>query len=218
HGCFDAHCGSPPPGSHGSRAGVDRNHRVRGPQCLPRGTSSAYGVGRQRSDPGGATDSTPDEMAAVERAMSALEGQRAALGDAVVETALGPLRERRATLLEPRAEQRRLVTVVFSDLVDFTVLSRTLDPEDTREVVNAYFALWTDLIEAQGGTVEKFIGDAVMAVFGLRHSFEDDAQRAVRAAIAMRDALPELSAQVAQRYGVELHMRVGVDTGEVVVS
>ncbi len=172
----------------------------------------------QGSDPGGRADSTPDELAAVERAMTALEGQRAALGDEVVETALAPLRERRAALQAPRAEQRRLVTVVFSDLVDFTVLSRRLDAEDTREVVNAYFALWQQVIEAQGGVVEKFIGDAVMAVFGLRTSYEDDAQRAVRAALAMRDGLPGLSARISREYGVELHMRVGVDTGEVVVS
>ena len=64
-------------------------------------------------------------------------------------------------------EQRRLVTILFADLVDFTVLTRRLDAEDVREVVNEYFARWTSAIERHGGVVEKFAGDAVMAVFGL---------------------------------------------------
>ena len=75
--------------------------------------------------------------------------------------------------------------MLFADLVDFTVLSRQLDPEDTRSVVDACFARWQAAIEAHGGVVEKFIGDAVMAVFGLQRSYEDDAERAVRAGLAM---------------------------------
>ncbi len=160
----------------------------------------------------------PDEIASVDRAIAALEAQREILGDAVVDTALDPLRARRVELDAPRTEQRRLVTVVFADLVDFTVLSRKLDPEDTREVVGAYFARWQRVIEEQGGVVEKFIGDAVMAVFGLNRSYEDDAHRAIRAALAMLEDLDQLNDEVSQRYGVTLHMRVGIDTGEVVVS
>ena len=110
-------------------------------------------------------------------------------GDDVVETALAPLRERRAQLVSgQRGEQRKLVSVLFADLVDFTVLSRQLDPEDTRSVVDACFARWQAAIEAHGGVVEKFIGDAVMAVFGLQRSYEDDAERAVRAGLAMTAA------------------------------
>ncbi len=98
------------------------------------------------------------------------------LGDAVVATALGPLLERRAALQAAElGEQRKLVTVLFADLVGFTVLSRRLDAEDTRDVVNACFARWQRVIEEHGGVVEKFIGDAVMAVFGLHRSREDDA-------------------------------------------
>ena len=159
-----------------------------------------------------------DEITSIEKAITALEGQRAVLGDAVVETALAPLRQRREELASPASEQRRLVTVVFADLVDFTVLSRQLDAEDTREVVNAYFARWQEAIEEHGGVVEKFIGDAVMAVFGLRRSFEDDAHRAVRAALQIIDGLGDLNAEIEPRYGVRLHLRVGIDTGEVVVS
>ena len=107
---------------------------------------------------------------------------------------------------------------MFADLVDFTVLSRQLDAEDTREVVNAYFARWQRAIEDHGGVVEKFIGDAVMAVFGLSRSFEDDAHRAIRSALAMLADLEDLNADLVRRFGVTLHMRVGIDTGEVVVS
>ena len=162
--------------------------------------------------------SRADEVASVDRAIATLEAQRGVLGDEVCDTALEPLRARRAELDAPRAEQRRLVTVLFADLVDFTVLSRTLDAEDTREVVGDYFARWRAAIEDQGGVVEKFIGDAVMAVFGLSRSYEDDAHRAIRASLHMLAELEELNAQVEQRYGVRLQMRVGIDTGEVVVS
>lgn len=159
-----------------------------------------------------------DELASVEAAIAALEQQRELLGDDVVRTALEPLLERRDRLRAPGSEARRLVTVLFADLVDFTVLSRELDPEDTRELVGDYFAHWRRVVESHGGVVEKFIGDAVMAVFGLEHSFEDDAQRAVRAALEVLSDRPALSEQAQQRHGVELHLRVGVDTGEVVVG
>ncbi len=175
-------------------------------------------AGPPSSDDAVASSQTEDEITSLEKAITALEGQRAALGDAVVETALAPLRARRAQLESPASEQRRLVTVVFADLVDFTVLSRQLDAEDTREVVNAYFARWQEAIEEQGGVVEKFIGDAVMAVFGLRRSYEDDAHRAVRAALRIIDGLDALNAEIEPRYGARLHLRVGIDTGEVVVS
>src|SRR5690242_4602534 len=159
------------------------------------------------------------DLAAVQRAIAALEAQRPVLGDEVVDTALTPLRERHQQLSSgQRGEQRKLVSVLFADLVDFTVLSRRLDPEDTRTVVDACFARWQSAIEAHGGVVEKFIGDAVMAVFGLQQSFEDDAERAVRAGMAMVAATADLSVEVEERFGVVPRMRVGIDTGEVVVS
>ncbi len=184
--------------------------RQGGPHETARSTSESTA-----SDPG---SGTADEIASVDRAITALEAQRDILGDAVVDTALDPLRARRAELEASRTEQRRLVTVVFADLVDFTVLSRQLDAEDTREVVNAYFARWQKAIEDHGGVVEKFIGDAVMAVFGLSRSFEDDAHRAIRSSLAMLADLDDLNTDLVRRFGVTLHMRVGIDTGEVVVS
>ncbi|HEX6888267.1 MAG TPA: adenylate/guanylate cyclase domain-containing protein, partial [Candidatus Nanopelagicales bacterium] len=131
---------------------------------------------------------------------------------------LAPLRETRAAMLaRRRAEQRKLVTVLFADVVDFTVLSRSLDPEDTRTIMNAYFRRWHEHITAHGGVVEKFIGDAVMAVFGLHESHEDDPHRAIRSALGMRSALGELNAELPAGHP-SLVMRVGIDTGEVVVS
>jgi class 3 adenylate cyclase/tetratricopeptide (TPR) repeat protein len=168
---------------------------------------------------GADVSSGTDDLAAVDRAIAALEGQRAVLGDDVVSTALAPLLQRRASLVDQQGgEQRKLVTILFSDLVDFTVLSGRLDAEDTRDVVSAYFARWQKVIDAHGGVVEKFIGDAVMAVFGLHQSWEDDAQRAARAALAMVADLEDLNAELRQRYGVTVSMRVGLDTGNVVVS
>ena len=159
-----------------------------------------------------------NDLESVERAIAALEAQRDVLGSAVVDTALAPLREQRAALLtRSTAEQRKLVTVLFADVVDFTVLTGSLDPEDTRAIINAYFRRWHEQIDAHGGVVEKFIGDAVMAVFGLHQSHEDDPHRAIRSALAMRDALNELNGEFAHGQPT-LNMRVGIDTGEVVVS
>ena len=160
-----------------------------------------------------------DDLAALERAIRALDAQRSVLGDEVVDTALVPLQAQRSALVNQAAEeQRKLVTVVFADLVGFTDMSSWLDAEDTRNIVDAYFTRWLRVIEEHGGVVEKFIGDAVMAVFGLRQSWEDDAQRAVRSALAMVADLDQLNEDLAPRYGVRLQMRVGVDTGDVVVS
>jgi class 3 adenylate cyclase len=105
-------------------------------------------------------------------------------------------------------EQRKTVTVLFCDLADSTSLGETVDPEPYRALLARYFERMKDVVERHGGTVEKFIGDAVMAVFGVPVSHEDDALRAVRAAAEMRDALPELG----------LEGRIGVTTGEVVTG
>ncbi len=158
-------------------------------------------------------------MARIDEAIAALEAQRGLLGDAVVDTSLQPLRDKRAALLSRiEGEQRKLVTVLFSDLVDFTVLSQKLDAEDVRTVVNRYFSCWQHHIETNGGVVEKFIGDAVMAVFGIRQAREEDPHLAIRAALAMRGALQELNREIEPVYGVSLAMRVGIDSGDVVVG
>jgi class 3 adenylate cyclase/predicted ATPase len=105
--------------------------------------------------------------------------------------------------------------VLFADLVGFTARSERLDPEDVRAILTPYFARVRNEIESFGGTVEKFIGDAVMAVFGAPVAYGDDPERAVRAAIAIRDAVQELNAADPD---LDLQMRVAVNTGEALVS
>jgi class 3 adenylate cyclase/tetratricopeptide (TPR) repeat protein len=115
-------------------------------------------------------------------------------------------------------EVRRTVTVVFSDLRGSTDLGERLDSESLREVMTRYFDEFQRVLERHGGTVEKFIGDAVMAVFGLPHLHEDDALRAVRAALEMQHALVGLNQELEKGWGVRLANRTGVNTGEVVAG
>ena len=118
----------------------------------------------------------------------------------------------------PTREVRKIVTVVFADVAGSTTLGEQRDPEAMRRVMARYFAVMRGVIERHGGTVEKFIGDAVMAVFGIPVLHEDDALRAVRAAAAMRAALEELNDELAREWGVTLSARIGVNTGEVVAG
>ena len=106
-------------------------------------------------------------------------------------------------------EERKTVTVVFVDLVGFTAQAERLDPEDVRGVLSPYHARMRAELERRGGTVEKFIGDAVMAVFGAPVAHEDDPERAVRAALAIRDWSAEQE---------HLQVRVAVNTGEALVD
>jgi class 3 adenylate cyclase/tetratricopeptide (TPR) repeat protein len=115
-------------------------------------------------------------------------------------------------------EVRKLVTVVFSDLKGSTSLGETLDPESLRDVMGRYFERMSGILHGHGAAVEKFIGDAVMAVFGLPRIHEDDALRAVRAAWQMQCVLQELNDELEARWGVRLLARVGVNTGEVVAG
>jgi class 3 adenylate cyclase/tetratricopeptide (TPR) repeat protein len=117
--------------------------------------------------------------------------------------------------LNATAEERKLVTVLFADVTGSTALGERLDPERLKDVMSAYFRAMRGEIEAEGGTVEKFIGDAVMAAFGVPLAHEDDASRAVRAAIRMHRRLGELNDELQKRHGVSLEMRVGINTGEV---
>ena len=112
---------------------------------------------------------------------------------------------------------RRTVTIVFSDLVESTALGEALDAESLREVLDQYFHAVKAVLERHGGVVEKFIGDAVMAVFGLTRMLEDDALRAVRAADEMRSRLGVLNEGLGSR-GVRLQARTGVNTGVVIVG
>ena len=111
-------------------------------------------------------------------------------------------------MVAPAREQRKTVTVVFCDITGSTELGESTDPEALRAFLAGYFERMKGIVEVHGGSVEKFIGDAVMAVFGVPVTHEDDALRACRAAVEMRDALPELG----------IAGRLGVNTGEVVTG
>jgi class 3 adenylate cyclase/tetratricopeptide (TPR) repeat protein len=118
----------------------------------------------------------------------------------------------------PPQEVRKLVTILFCDLKGSTSLGERLDSESLREVMSRYFDAMSASITQHGGTIEKFIGDAVMAVFGLPRVHEDDALRAVRAARGMQQALGALNEGLQRTYGVMLENRIGVNTGEVVAG
>jgi predicted ATPase/class 3 adenylate cyclase len=118
----------------------------------------------------------------------------------------------------PPQETRKVVTIVFSDLKGSTSLGEALDSEALREVMTRYFDAMRAELERHGGVIEKFIGDAVMAVFGLPRLHEDDALRAVRAAAGMQAALERINVDLERHYGVQLANRTGVNTGEVVAG
>ncbi len=115
----------------------------------------------------------------------------------------------------PRVAERRVTTILFGDLVGFTTLSESRDPEEVRELLSRYFAASRTVVERYGGTVEKFIGDAVMAVWGVPTAMEDDAERAVRAGLDLVAAVVALGEDVGAG---DLSMRVGIVTGEVAVT
>ncbi|MDQ3875699.1 MAG: AAA family ATPase, partial [Actinomycetota bacterium] len=123
-----------------------------------------------------------------------------------------------ATPARPPAEARKIVTVLFSDMAGFTGLGEELDPEALRQLMARYFERMDAVVKRHGGRTEKFIGDAVMAVFGVPRSHEDDAHRALRAALEMREALRALNVEFEQTWGVQVVIRTGVNTGEVVAG
>jgi class 3 adenylate cyclase/tetratricopeptide (TPR) repeat protein len=115
----------------------------------------------------------------------------------------------------PAHEERKIVSVLFCDLVGFTAASEQQDPEDVRARIGPYHARLRQEIERYGGTVEKFIGDAVMAAFGAPVAHEDDAERAVRAGLRILEAISELNEA---QPGLDLQVRIGINTGEAVVA
>src|SRR5215207_8279350 len=104
--------------------------------------------------------------------------------------ALAPLRQKLAAFkAQALVEERKQVTVLFADAVGFMTMSQKMDPEDVRDILRAYFGRWTTAITSYGGVIEKFIGDAVMAVYGIPTAHENDPENAVRSALAMKQSL-----------------------------
>jgi class 3 adenylate cyclase/tetratricopeptide (TPR) repeat protein len=118
----------------------------------------------------------------------------------------------------PAQELRKTVTIIFSDLKGSTALGERIDPEALHEVKNRYFDAMAGVLAQHGGKIEKYIGDAIMAVFGLPKVREDDALRAVRAAYGMQQALARINIDLERTYGITLENRTGVNTGEVVAT
>lgn len=150
----------------------------------------------------------------IEQTIAAIEQRRTTLGDALTNAALAPLRQQLAAL----DEQRKQVTVLFADMAGFTATAETMDPEDVRDVIRAYFGRLSEAITRYDGWIEKFIGDAVMAIFGIPTANERDPEHALRAALAMHASLAELNAELERERGIRLAMRIGINTGSVVVS
>jgi len=123
-----------------------------------------------------------------------------------------------ATPLAGDAGVRKVVTVLFADVVGSTDIGDRLDPELVRRIMTRYFATMRTAAVRHGGTVEKYIGDAVMAIFGVPRLHEDDALRAVRAAMEMRSSLRTLNEELTASYGMTIDVRTGINTGEVVAS
>ena len=115
-------------------------------------------------------------------------------------------------------QERRVVTVLFADLAGSTALGRKLDPEEVRDLQGDLFELLHSEVERFGGTTEKFVGDAILAVFGIPQTHEDDPERAVRAALAAHDQFAAFADRVRAEYGAEVGLRIGVNTGEVVAG
>jgi class 3 adenylate cyclase/tetratricopeptide (TPR) repeat protein len=113
---------------------------------------------------------------------------------------------------------RRPATVVFADVVDSTTLGELLDPESVHRILERYSEIAHEILEHHGGEIEKFIGDAVVAFFGMTELHEDDALRAVRAAVELREAVTALRDELMEATGVELGIRIGVNSGQIFVG
>ncbi|TMH09928.1 MAG: adenylate/guanylate cyclase domain-containing protein, partial [Betaproteobacteria bacterium] len=160
---------------------------------------------------------------ALERTIATLEGQRAVLGDAAVQLALAPIRARlselRGGLETPpgapsQQPERKLVTVMFVDIAGFTAMSERLDAERVREIMNGCFDLMVPVIVRYGGVIDKFIGDGLMALFGVPHATEHHAEHALRACLDLFGAVREYN----DERGLALGIHIGVNSGLVVAG
>ena len=116
------------------------------------------------------------------------------------------------------APQRRVVTTLFADVKGFTAMSEKVEPEDVREVMNRCFGLLSQVVDEHGGLVDKYVGDCLMALFGAKTSEEDDAARAVAAALKMQAVLAAFASELESARGLRVSMRIGINTGMAVTG
>jgi adenylate cyclase len=165
-------------------------------------------------------------QAQIEQLLQAIAGQeslRPTLGDAVVDASLAALREKLAALEAEAhtapAEQRKQVTVLFADVSGFTALSETIDAEEVLETINALWQRLDGVITEHGGSIDKHIGDAVMALFGAPVAHEDDPEQAIRAALRMQAELARFRPAAAGAADwPPLQVRIGINTGPVLLG
>jgi len=155
---------------------------------------------------------------ALARAIDALEAQRSRLGDQAVDAMIAAVVDKLAGRPAEEVERRALVIVLFADLVGFTTLAGSKDIEEVKEIMRAYFSKCAQAIERFGGYIEKYIGDAVMAVFGIREDSEDAPAHAVRAGLQIIDSVHELATLQGGESDPNLAVRIGVNTGVVLLG
>ncbi len=146
----------------------------------------------------------------IKESIAALEAQRRTLGDSVVDPAVAALRQQLAQLTnvtqKPAAEdERKIVTIVFADISGLTALSEKKDPEEVRALMNTCFESLVPVVQKYEGTIDKFIGDEIMALFGAPIGHEDDPERALRAALEMMKVIAEVN----RAHGTELEIHIG---------
>ena len=172
-----------------------------------------------------------NEIEQLEQAIAALEAQRGGLGAAVVDAAQAPLLEKLAALTKgdsaeeenarPVPEgfsERRIVTVLFCDVTGSTAMAETLDPEVWTNIMNEAFKLFIEAIERFDGTVARLMGDGLLAIFGAPVAHEDDPERAILAGLAMLNNIKPLQVRLQREAGLDFNIRVGINTGLVVVG
>ncbi|HWY40534.1 MAG TPA: adenylate/guanylate cyclase domain-containing protein [Chthoniobacterales bacterium] len=154
----------------------------------------------------------------IKESIAALEAQRTALGNAVVDPAIAALRQQLSQLQvsadKQPADERKIVTIVFADISGFTALSEKKDPEDVRALMNACFESLVPVVQKYEGTIDKFIGDEIMALFGAPVAHEDDPERALHAALEMMDAIVAVN----RLNATELGIHIGINSGPVIAG
>jgi len=116
-------------------------------------------------------------------------------------------------------EEKRIVTILFADLKGFTFLSEKLSPEEVKEIMDKIFLEMTEIVERNGGYVDKYIGDSIMALFGAKEFYGDDAERCIRSALEMQKRIDEFNREIEEIIkDIKLSLRIGINTGEVVTG